>query len=603
MEPTGVKRKLAVILAADAEGYTRLMLEAEEPTLETLTEYREIIDGLIARHDGRIFGTAGDSVVAEFGSAVEAVRCANSIQEELAARNAQLPDERKLRIRIGINLGDVMVKGDDLFGDGVNVAARLEGLAEPGGICVSASVFEQVKHKMSLSFDDIGPQQVKNVAEPVPAFRIVPGPVSGAAGAGKAAPEKVPAPTLPDKPSIAVLAFTNMSGDPEQEYFSDGITEDIITELSRFRSLFVIARNSSFHYKGQSPKVQEIGRELGVQYVVEGSVRKAGNRVRITAQVIEAASGKHLWAERYDRDLEDIFALQDEMTQTIVGAVEPELSAAERERAVRKPPESLDAWETYQRGLWYMWGFTKEGNAEAQRLLRRAQELDPGFATAYAFESYSHYLDAILGYAEAPGESLVAALTAAKKALALDDKDPVAYFALGRVYLMRGEHDASVAELETAVALNPNFAQAHHGLGFALVLSGRLEEAAEALDKAVRLSPHDPNSWGTMCYRSLTCSLLQQYEAAAEWARRAIHEPRAAEGGYWPYATLASALGNLGQTAEAREAVDEALRRKPDLSLAYLETTLPTKQPGGLEPYLDGLRKAGLPERSRSTSP
>jgi tetratricopeptide (TPR) repeat protein len=358
--------------------------------------------------------------------------------------------------------------------------------------------------------------------------------------------------------------------------------------------LFVIARNSSFHYKGQSPKVQDVGRELGVQYVVEGSVRKAGNQVRITAQVVEAASGNHLWAERYDRDLKDIFALQDEMTQTIVGAVEPELGAAERERAARKPPENLDAWETYQRGLWYMWGFTKEGNTEAQRLFRRTQELDPGFATAYAFESYSHYLDAMLGYAEAPGESLVAALTAAKKALALDDKDPVAYFALGRVYMIRGQHDASVAELETALALNPNFANAYHGLGAALLLSGRLEEAAEALDTAIRLSPRDPVLWGTMCFRSVTCNLLQQYEAAAEWARRATHEPRAAGGGYWPYAALASALGNLGQTAEAREAVDEALRRKPDLSLTFLETTLPTKQPGGLERYLDGLRQAGM---------
>jgi adenylate cyclase len=387
-----------------------------------------------------------------------------------------------------------------------------------------------------------------------------------------------------------------MSGDPEQEYFSDGITEDIITELSRFRSLFVIARNSSFHYKGQSPRVQEIGRELGVQYLVEGSVRKAGNRIRITVQVVEAASGNHIWAERYDRDLDDIFALQDEMTQTIVGAVEPELSAAERERAARKPPESLDAWETYQRGLWHLWSFTRDDNAEAQRLLQQAQELDPGFATASAFESYSHYLDAMLGFAKAPGESLEAALTAAKKALALDDKDPVAYFALGRVYMIRGQHDDSVAELERAVASNPSFALAHHGLGAALMLSGRLEEAAEALDRAIRLSPRDPVLWGTMCFRSLTCNLLHQYEAAAEWGRRAMHEPRSADGGYWSCAVLASALGNLGRTDEAREVLDEALRRKPELSLTYLEKTLPAKQPGGLDPYLDGLRKAGLPE-------
>ncbi|MCH8002114.1 MAG: tetratricopeptide repeat protein, partial [Proteobacteria bacterium] len=288
---------------------------------------------------------------------------------------------------------------------------------------------------------------------------------------------------------------------------------------------------------------------------------------------------------------------QDEMAQTIVAAVEPELGAAERERAARKPPESLDAWETFQRGLWHMWRFTKDDNAKGQRLLRRARELDPSFAPAHAYESYAHFLSVIVGYAEAPDQAIAAALTAAKKAVALDDKDAVAYFALGRVYTLRGEHDASIAELEMALALNPSFAQAHHALGFALALSGRLEEAAEALDKAVRLSPRGPLLWGTMVIRSLTFSLLQQYEAAAKWARKAMREPRAT--GYWPYAALASALGNLGQMEEARGAVDTALREKPDLTLAYLKKTLPTKHPGGLDPYLDGLRKAGLPEESR----
>jgi adenylate cyclase len=387
-----------------------------------------------------------------------------------------------------------------------------------------------------------------------------------------------------------------MSGDSEQEYFADGISEDLITALSKIRWFFVIARNSSFTYKGQAVEVTRVAEELGVRYVIEGSVRKAGSRVRISAQLIDATTGRHVWAERYDRSLADIFELQDEMTQTIVGAVEPELSAAERERAARKPPGSLDAWETYQRGLWHLWSFTKEDMVKARRLFRQVHELDPRFATAYAFESYSHYLDAMLAFTKTPGESLEAALTAAKKALSLDDKDPVAYFAQGRVCMMRGEHDASVAELETALELNPSYSLAHHGLGFALVLSGRLEEGAEALDRAIRLSPRDPVLWGTMCFRSIACNLLQQYEAAADWARKAVHEPRAAGGGYWSYAVLASALGNLGQTAEARAAVDEALQRKTDLSLTYLETTLPTKQPGGLETYLDGLRKAGLPD-------
>jgi len=586
-----VKRRLTAIFAADVVAYSRLMGEDEAGTLARLKAlHKELVQPRITGGRGRVVKLMGDGLLAEFPSVVEAVRCAVDIQQDMAGREEGVPDGRRIMLRIGVNLGDVIVEGSDIYGDGVNLAARLEGMAEPGGICVSSKVYEEVKNKHPAIFEDLGEKQVKNISDPVRVYRwtdAVARPMPDMAVAEKLLP-------LPDKPSIAVLPFTNMSKDPEQEYFSDGMTEDIITELSRFRSLFVIARNSSFHYKGQSPKVQDIGRELGVQYVVEGSVRKSGGRVRITVQVIEAASGKHLWAERYDRDLEDIFALQDEMTRTIVAAVEPELGAAERERAARKQPESLAAWEVYQRGLWYMWGFSKDGNAEAQRLFQRAHELDPGFATAYAFESYSHYLDAMLGYVEEPRDSVAAALKAAKKALSLDDKDPVAYFALGRVYMIRGEHDASVTELETALALNPNFAQAYHGLGAVLMLSDRLEEAAEALDTAIRLSPRDPVSWGTMSFRSLTCTLQGQYEAAVEWAQRTIHEPRAAGGGYWPHAILASALGNLGQTAKAREAVDEALRQKPDLSLAFLESTLPTKQPDGLDLYLGGLRKAGL---------
>jgi len=582
-----LERRLVAILAADIVGYSRLMRADEEGTLARLKKLRkELFAPKVLEHHGRIVKLMGDGALVEFASAVDAVRCAVAIQAGLAERETEMSEDAAMSLRIGINLGDIIIEDGDIYGDGVNLAARLEGLAEPGGVCLSANVHEQVRHKLDLNFEDLGDKTVKNIAEPVRVYQIVP----------KSAPSSSQALALPDKPSIAVLPFDNMSVDPEQEYFADGISEDLITALSKIRWFFVIARNSTFTYKGQAVEVTQVARELGVRYVIEGSVRKAGNRVRISAQLIDATTGHHVWAERYDRDLADIFELQDEMTQTIAGAVEPELSAAERERAVRKPPESLDAWETYQRGLWHLWSFTKDDSAEAQRLLRRAQELDPGFATAYAFESYSHYLDAILGFAEAAGESLAAALAAAKKALASDDKDPVAYFALGRVYMMHGQHDASVAELRTAISLNPSFAMAYHGLGSALTLSGQLEEAAEALDQALRLSPRDPVSWGTLCWRSLTCSLLQQYEAAAEWARRAAHEPRAAKGGYWSYAVLASALGNLGHIEEAREAVDEALRRMPDLSLGYLKNTLPTKQPDGLASYLDGLRKAGLPE-------
>jgi adenylate cyclase len=585
-------RKLAAILYADVAGYSRLTGEDEEGTHRRLSEYLDLISDAVEEHQGRVVHYAGDAVLADFATVTEALACSTSMQRELARRNQDLPDQRKVQFRIGVNLGEVIVDRDDIYGDGVNVAARLESLAEPNGICISDSVRTAAGKKLDLSYEFMGEQRVKNIEEPVRAYRVI---MEGKRKPNSVSTEK-PALNVPDKPSIAVLPFDNMSGDPEQEYFADGISEDLITALSKIRWFFVIARNSSFTYKGQAVEVTRVAEELGVRYVIEGSVRKAGNRVRISAQLIDATTGRHVWAERYDRSLADIFELQDEMTQTIVGAVEPELSEAERVRAMRKPPGNLDAWETYQRGLWHLWSFTKEDMTEAQRLFQKVHELDPTFAIAHAYESYSHYLDTMLGFAKEPEKSLAAASTAANKALALDDKDPVAHFALGRVYMLQGTHDASVAELEKALDLNPSFAQAHHGLGFALVLSARVEEAAESLDKAIRLSPRDPVLWGTMCFRSIACNLLQQYEAAVDWARRAVHEPRAVGGGYWAHAVLASALGNLGQTAEAREAVHEALQRKPDLSLAYLETTLPTKQPGGLELYLDGLRKAGLPD-------
>ncbi len=579
-------------MTADVVGYSRLMSKDEEGTLARLKSLRkELVQPKIDKGLGRIVKIMGDGLLVEFPSVVEAVRCAVEIQQDMAKREADLPDGSQIKVRIGVNLGDIIVEGSDIYGDGVNVAARLEGLSEPGGVCISGKVHEEVRNKLSVVFEDLGEQEVKNIPEPVRVYRWI----DSATGTVAATVGPESAPPLPEKPSIAVLPFDNMSGDPEQEYFADGISEDLITALSKIRWFFVIARNSTFTFKGEAVEVTQVARDLGVRYVIEGSVRKAGTRVRITAQLIDATTGRHVWAERYDRNLADIFELQDEMTQTIVGAVEPELSAAERERAAHKPPENLDAWETYQKGLWHLWKFGRNDIANARKLLQRAQNLDPGYATSYAFESYAHYLDAMLGFSEAPDESLTAALNAAERALVLDDKDPVAYFALGRVQMMRGEHDASVAELQRSVALNPSFAMAHHGLGFALVLSGRLEEANDELDIAVRLSPRDPVLWGTMCFRSVCYNLLQDFAAAAEWAQKAVSEPRSAAGGYWSHAALASALGNLGQLSDAHKAVNEALKRKPDLSCAYLEKTLPTKHPGGLKFYLEGLAKAGLP--------
>ena len=378
MAGQNVTRKLSAILSADVVGFSRLMEADENATIRMLDTYRLVIDELIENHRGRVFGSAGDSVIAEFASPVEAVGCAANIQRELEQRNADLPEDRRMQLRIGVNLGDVVVKGGDLLGDGVNVAARLQALADPGGIYLSGTVFDQVDGKLDLTFSDLGAQEVKNIAKPVRIYQV------GLERPGSAAEARTSKTLpLPDKPSIAVLPFVNMSGDPEQEYFSDGITEDIITALSRFGSLAVVARNSSFRYKGLSPKVQDIGRELGVCYVLEGSVRKANERVRITAQLIDATTDNHVWADRYDGGLADIFELQDEITTSVVGAIHPGIFKAEMDRVKRKRVESFDAYDLYMRGWWSYFQLTKESVSEARELLTKAVELDSDFAAAH----------------------------------------------------------------------------------------------------------------------------------------------------------------------------------------------------------------------------
>jgi adenylate cyclase len=599
MEKDRLNRKLAVILHADVVGSTSLVQQNESLAHERIQTIFQNFSETIKTYGGIAREIRGDALVAEFDRASDAVAAAITFQTLNEESENVLDDDIRPQLRIGISLGEVIIADKTITGAGVVLAQRLEQLADSGGVVVQGNVSETVPTRMPFEFNNLGDQLLKGFDQPVRAFsaKLRPGeelPAPEANGATQAIESRNL--QVPDRPSIAVLPFENMSGDPEQEFFADGISEDLITALSRIHWFFVIARNSSFTYKGQAVEVTRVAAELGVRYVIEGSVRKSGNRVRISAQLIDATTGHHVWAESYDRDLTDIFELQDEMTQTIAGAVEPELSAAERERAVCASPESLGAWEIYQRGLWHLWSFTREDMTKAQQLFQQVHQLDANFATAYSFRSYSHYLDTMLGFTETPDESLELAYKAAKHALALDDHDPAAYFALGRVCMMQGKLDDSVAELSRAVELSPSFALAHHGLGFALVLSGQVEEGAEELDKAIRLSPRDPVMWGTMCFRSIASNLLHQYEEAVRWARRVLIEPRAAEGGYWPYAVLASALGNLDQLNEAHEVLGEALQRKPDLSLTYLKTTLKTKQPDGLDTYLDGLRRAGLPE-------
>jgi len=583
-------RRLAAILAADVAGYSRLMGQDESDTVRTLTEYRQVFTDHVTRHRGQVVDTAGDSVLATFASPVEAVECAVEIQGDLARRNRRLVEDRRMQFRIGINLGDVIVREDNtVYGDAVNIAARLESLAQPGGITISGTVFDYAENTLPVAFEFTGEQAVKNIAKPVRVYRATrETPPAASPSADKPL-------ALPDKPSIAVLPFDNLSGDADQDYFADGIAEDLITALSRIRWMFVTARNSTFAYKGQSPDVRQVGRELGVRYVLEGSVRTGGKRVRISAQLIDSSTGNHVWANRYDRELVDLFDLQDEISETLVAALQTEVGEFERERAHRKPPENLDAWESYQRGLWHLWRINAEEFAEACRLFKLATDLDPNFAQPVAAMGYTLFRSIIDAYAESPLEALEQALQCANKAIALDDKEAMAHFALGRIQSLRGEYDAAIEELRTAIDLNPSLALAHFGLGVALLESKQPDEAVRECDRAIRLSPRDPLSWAFFAIRAQAHLSLRNYDAAVQDARRAIRNPAAS---IWPHAALAAALAYLGRCEEAKIALDKLFEIyphfSPDALLAATSPLNPESSRPGLKTMFDGLRKAGL---------
>ncbi len=580
-----VQRRLAAILAADVVGYSLLMGEDETGTLAALKAHRkELIEPKSAEYHGRIVKLTGDGTLMEFGSAVDAVLFAVDIQRAMGERNAELPEDCRITYRMGINIGDIIIDGDDIYGDGVNVAARLEGLADPGGICVARNVFNQVKNKVDLGFEDMGEQEIKNIAEPVRAYRVL-----------SARPSAIEAPPpLPDKPSIAVLPFTNISGDPEQEFFADGMAEDIITALSKYRWFFVIARNSSFTYKGKTVKVQQVATELGVRYVLEGSVQRAGDRIRVNAQLIDAETGTHIWAERYDRDLADIFALQDEITEQIVSSIAPELGAAERERARRKPPASLDAWDRFQRGLWHVYHVNERDHSEAERLMREVTEIDPGFSPAYAYLAFLRYLAVIHGFAEDDAKTLAEGHALGNKAVTLDRNDPVAHFALARVLTMEGDMEAAIAESKIAISLNPNDPHGHHSLGWVLYW-GRAdaEGSLEHFNTALRLNPRDPFRWITLAMKGAALRFLKRYDEAIEWGRAACQYP---EGNFIPHLHLAATFGQAGKVDEARAEITRALELRPDLTITFMGRRYATLHPAMGNPFFDGLREAGLPE-------
>jgi adenylate cyclase len=578
-------RRLAAILAADVAGYSRLIGADEGGTLERLRALRrELLDPKIAEHRGRLVKTTGDGLLVEFGSVVDALRCAVDVQHEMDRRNTGVASDNRIELRIGINVGDIVVEDGDIFGDGVNVAARLEALAEPGGICVSARVQEDAAGKLDLVFEDIGEQQLKNIARPVRAYRVV-------TATRPATPQPGADPPLPDKPSIAVLPFQNMSGDPDQEFFADGITEDITTGLSKVRWFFVIARNSSFTYKGRAIDVKQVGRELGVRYVLEGSVRKSVNRARITAQLIDATIGSHVWAERYDRELADIFAVQDEITERVVGAIEPQLYAAERFRSQRKPPESLDAWECVIRALSCIAQSSLAGYNEAEALCRRAIAISPSYGQAHSLLSW-----VLLRRTDWSGDvaSFFAEAEArARTALDIDEQDPWAHLTHGLVLYRQRRHGETERAFHRALALNPNFALAHAVLGLPLAYRGAYGEAVESAERAMRLSPHDPlvgrQASHTMVFAEFAAG---HYADCVTWARKTIERH---PGHLPPYFALIAATALQGDTLAAGEALADLLSRRPDFSLTWARENMPNTGEL-LERLLEGFRRAGVPE-------
>jgi adenylate cyclase len=579
-----MERKLAAILAADVAGYSRMMAENEEMTLRTLGTYRGTISDIVSEHGGRIFGTAGDSVVVEFASTVQAVRAAVAIQRALQRRNADLPERQRMEFRIGINVGDVVVDGDDLLGDGINVAARLQSVAQPGGICVSGAVREQIDGKLNLPATALGERTLKNIPRPVQIYAIDwraddSGTMSVLGGALQ----------RPDKPSIAVLPFVNMSGDPEQEYFADGITEDIITALSHHRWFFVIARNSSFTYKGKPTDVKVVSRELGVRYVLEGSIRKSGNRVRATGQLIDAESGAHLWAERYDRDLADIFALQDEITQNVVAAIEPEMLMVEGRRAARKPAASLDAFDCYMRGIWHFHQFGPEDSQQAEVWLRKAIALDPDLAQAHIFLARALNNRVWWAWSRDIERDMADAYAAASRAVVLDDRDPYGHYAMFWVSVARREYEKALSEVQRAIDLSPNFALGYFALGLIRIYIGHFAEATDPLLRAIRLTPNDPQIGAFLGHLALAQYHLGNYEEAVHYAQRAVQVRS------FPFIrrTLLASLGQLGRSDEARAVRAELEQIKPANADLYWELTTPYANPAHRAHLVEGLRKAG----------
>jgi adenylate cyclase len=619
-----LKRKLTSMLSADVVGYSRLMEHDEAQTVKTLTTYRAIMTELITQHGGRVVDSPGDNLLAEFPSVVDAAESAVAIQKELKAKNAELPEDRRMEVRIGINLGDVIAEGERIYGDGVNIAARVESLSDSGGISVSGTAYDQIAKKLPLGYEYIGEQTVKNIEKPIRVYRVLMDPEA----AGKVIGEKRPisrqwrwaalalivvagalafwnfylrppfepasvermAYPLPDKPSIAVLPFDNMSGDPKQEYFSDGITEEIITALSKIPKLLVIARNSTFSYKGKPVKVQQVAEELGVQYVLEGSVRKAEDQVRITAQLIDALSGHHIWAERYDRDLKDIFAIQDEITKKIITALQVELTEGEQALVYGRGTNNLEAYLKVLQAAEVGRRLNQEDNLKARRMAEEAIALDPNYASAYRELGATHMREVWLRIAKSPRDSLRRAAELAKKALALDESLPPAHTVLGQVYVLSKAFEKAIAEGQRVVEIDPNGAESHWFLGMALVFADRPEEAIQSLEKAIRLNPFAPSHYFHM--RALAHWHLGQHEEAITWGEKAVKRTPQDQ---LSHAVLTMSYSSAGREEEARAQSAKLLKINPKYCVKQRGGDR-FKDPEVNERFKNTLRKAGVPD-------
>jgi TolB-like protein/class 3 adenylate cyclase len=579
----GTQRRLAAIVSADVVGYSRLMGVDEASTLAALRSHRaELIDGKIAEHGGRIVKTMGDGLLLEFPSVVDATQCVIDVQQAMVGRNEAVDEDKRIVFRIGVHLGDLVVEGDDIFGDGINIAARLEAICEAGGVAISGTAHENVAGRIEAGFADAGEQQLKNISRPVRVWQWMP----------TTAADKVTAETplpLPDKPSIAVLPFDNMSGDPDQEYFADGITEDIITALSRLRWFLVIARNSTFVYKGRSVDVTEVGRELGVRYVLEGSVRKIGNRVRIAAQLVDATTGAHHWAQNFDRDLDDIFELQDDITQSVTAAIEPKLVAAEGARSRSRSPQNLSAWELVAHAMDHYGRMTTSKSETAIKLLRSAVQSYPDYGPAHSLLAFTLLMSGHMGWIP-DGDDYNEAAELARRAAELDNEDPWAHVALGYLAFTNRRTDEAVRAYKKALELNPNFTTAHGFLGWALAFDGQSDEAIPYIEMALRLSPHDPMK--AQFYGCMNVAHYQacRYDEAVEWSRKATME-RPDNMGVWRL--LCASLAQAGRTEEVKEAMVSLRKLQPNLSIAWIEQHVPYTE-RAMPHYIEGMRKAGL---------